>query len=202
MPIIVNKKEKKARILDAAVRVFSRQGLRNTKISEIADEADIGKGTIYEYFKSKDEIFAAAFGYFMEELENTIAKRLYKIHDPLEKLRAYFESWMDVLEGENRKYLEIVLDFWAEGIRQREDTPFVNLEHLYIENIKVLDALLSGCVSAGEIKPVDTRLIASILLGALDGLMLQIVMFRDAFDGGSAIRLFVNTMIDGLRLKK
>jgi len=200
MPIIVDKKEKRAKILDAAVRIFSRQGLRNTKISDIAEEAGIGKGTIYEYFKSKDEIFSASFLFFIEKLEDIIARRLYKIHNPLEKLNAYFDSWMEVLEGDNREYLEIVLDFWAEGIRQGEESQLVSLVNLYQENIKVLEGILSECVSKGEIKPVETHLMASVLLGALDGILLQMVMFKDSFDGGAAARQFVETMIDGMRI--
>jgi AcrR family transcriptional regulator len=202
MPIIVDKKKKKAAILEASIRIFSRQGLRKTKISDIAEEAGIGKGTIYEYFKSKDEVFAAAFGYFMEKLEGNIAGRLFRIHDPLEKLKAYFDSWMAVLEGEYRDFLEITLDFWAEGIREREESQLINLEHLYTQNIMVLDSLLSECVSKGEIKSIDTRLAASVLLGALDGIMLQMVMFKDSFDGGAAVALFVDTMIEGLRVKE
>ncbi len=199
MPIIVDKKEKKAKILDAAIRIFSRQGRRSTKISDIAEEAGIGKGTIYEYFNSKDEVFAASFDHFMMKLEEVIARRLFRTHDPMDKLQVYFASWIEVFEGEHRDYLEIVLDFWAEGIRGRNDTSLIQLERLYAENIKVLDSILTECVDKGRLKPMDTRLAASILLGALDGLMLQWVLFGDAFDLKKAAELFVNTMIGGLK---
>ena len=90
MPIIVDKKEKRAKILNAAIRVFSKKGRTVTKISDIAEEAGIGKGTIYEYFRSKDEVFSATFNYFMDKQEEVITQRLSSINDPLEKLRAYF----------------------------------------------------------------------------------------------------------------
>jgi AcrR family transcriptional regulator len=202
MPIIVDKEKKKAAILEAAIRVFSRQGLRKTKISDIAEEAGIGKGTVYEYFKSKDEVFAASFGYFLERLEEIIARRLFRIRDPLEKLLAYFQSWTDVLEGKSKEYMEIVLDYWAEGIREREESQLINMETMYEENILVLETILAECVADGKIRPVNTRIIASVMLGALDGILLQMVIFKPSFDGGAAVRLFVETMIEGMRIKE
>lgn len=199
MPIIVDKKEKKAKILEAAIHVFSQQGLRNTKISDIAEAASIGKGTIYEYFRSKDEIFAASFSYFMEKMENIIARRLFRIHDPLEKLNAYFESWIEVLVDHCSGYLEIMLDFWAEGIRDREENKYISMEKLYDENTMVLENILSECLSQGKIRHVDTRLTASVLLGTLDGILLQMILFKDSFDGTAAVRQFVEIMIGGLR---
>src|SRR5215510_13262218 len=47
-------------ILDAAMRVFSRRGLHKTNLEEVAREAGISKGTIYLYFKSKEDLFIAA----------------------------------------------------------------------------------------------------------------------------------------------
>jgi len=199
MPKIVNKEEKKAKILEASIRVFSKNGLNNTKISDIAENASIGKGTIYEYFKSKDEIFAASFTFHMEKFEQSISRRLFRIQDPLEKMRAYFSAWSEVFEGEHLEYLEIVLDFWAEGVRKRDDSMMIDLNKFYSENRDMLDNLLSECVSKGEIKKVDTKLIASIMLGALDGILIQWVMDRKVFKMKEAVLLFVETMIDGLK---
>ena len=60
-PKIIDKEAKKAEILQAAMQVFSRKGVAKTRMADIAVAAGIGKGTIYEYFRSKEEIFAAAF---------------------------------------------------------------------------------------------------------------------------------------------
>lgn len=199
MPRIVNKEEKKGQILEAAVKVFSKKGLNNTKISDIAEEAAIGKGTIYEYFKSKDEVFTASFHYFMENFEKGLSHRLYRIQDPMEKLRAYFSAWSDIFEGKYLDYIEIVLEFWAEGVRQRDDSWKIDLNSIYSQNRDMLDFLLSDCVSKGEIKRVDTKLIASTMLGALDGILIQWILDRKSFDIKEATRLFIQTMINGLK---
>ena len=56
---------KRELIIHAAIKVFGRTGLEKGKIADIAREAGIGKGTVYEYFRSKDELFQAIEEYFI-----------------------------------------------------------------------------------------------------------------------------------------
>jgi AcrR family transcriptional regulator len=60
------KQNKKSLIIEAAARVFANRGYNSTLIAEIATEAGIGKGTIYEYFPSKEDLFFAVFEWFVE----------------------------------------------------------------------------------------------------------------------------------------
>ncbi len=61
MPKIVDKEAKRKKILEASMRVFAKKGVENTKMKDIAKSAGIGKGTIYEYFNSRDEILQKSF---------------------------------------------------------------------------------------------------------------------------------------------
>ena len=62
---------KRAEIMDAAVSIFAKKGYRDTTLDEIAITSEFGKGTIYNYFKSKEEIYSA----IIEE----VSKSLYQI---------------------------------------------------------------------------------------------------------------------------
>ena len=53
----MNAEERKKHILDCAKRLFARNGYYNTQISDIVTEADIARGTVYQYFENKDDIF-------------------------------------------------------------------------------------------------------------------------------------------------
>jgi AcrR family transcriptional regulator len=53
--------DKRRNILDAAIRVFARQGFHSTRVSDIADEAGVAYGLVYHYFKSKDEVLNELF---------------------------------------------------------------------------------------------------------------------------------------------
>jgi AcrR family transcriptional regulator len=202
MPKIVDKQEKTAKILEASVRVFAEKGWRKTKIADIAEAADIGKGTIYEYFRSKDELFAASFQYFMAEAETIIARRLAQIRDPLERLETYISAWAEILDSKNVDYMEIVLDFWAEGIRSKGRSSSLDLMKFYYDNRTFIEHLLEECMTAGRIKPVDTKIAASIIIGGLDGLMIQWIMDKNVFSTKKAVDSFASLVIDGLKREK
>lgn len=201
MPKIVDKQEKSNSILDAAIRVFAKQGVKNTKIADIAEAAQIGKGTVYEYFNSKHDIFAATFEFFMKKIEGVIIQRLDHIQDPLERLKVYFDAWGNILENENLDYMEVLLDFWAEGIRSKRDVHTFGLIDIYKDYRKTIEDLLKECINLGLIKQVKTNIAASILLGTVDGLLLQWIVDRSVFNIQDAINLSARIYIDGL-LKK
>ena len=83
---------KKQLIIEAAIKVFARDGLEKGKIADIAKEAGIGKGTVYEYFRSKDDIFKVIeesvfsdFRIVFEELNSSILSPTKKLSNLLEK---------------------------------------------------------------------------------------------------------------------
>ena len=81
--------DKKMRILQAAVKVFSEKGFHEAKMEKIAEVADVGKGTVYEYFKSKEELFVEMFkagsDYYMRKVKDELdiaccaEEKLYKV---------------------------------------------------------------------------------------------------------------------------
>ena len=199
MPKIIDKKEKKAKILEASIRIFAKQGISNTRMIHIAEAADVGKGTIYEYFQSKDEIVEASFQFFLEGMENTFSRKLVGVADPLEKLSAYMFAWADVLGSEYLDYVEIILDFWAEGIRTKGKFATVDLLKFYEETRTMLEGILDECVKKKKIKPVNTTVVASVIIGALDGLIIQWVMDRNVLAIKTAIHTLAKVIIEGLK---
>ena len=61
MPRAVTATDRRRQILDAAVRVFARQGFHSCRVSDIADEAGVAYGLVYHYFRSKDEVMNELF---------------------------------------------------------------------------------------------------------------------------------------------
>src|SRR5260370_27614713 len=78
--------DKRAAILRAATRVFARNGYFNSKVAEIARAAGVADGTVYLYFKSKEEILHSIFDRTMEEAIAEGRKLIEKLSDPREKL--------------------------------------------------------------------------------------------------------------------
>src|SRR6266852_4556296 len=79
--------DKRAVILRAATRVFARNGYFNSKVADIARAADVADGTVYLYFKSKEEILHSIFDQNMAEAIAACRKLTENSRDPREKLR-------------------------------------------------------------------------------------------------------------------
>jgi len=174
-PKIIDKKQKKEKILKAAMKVFASKGVANTIMNDIAKEACIGKGTIYEYFKSKDEMIVEAFNYFINQLNSELEKDLQKLTDPIEKLKTMISTLVKFTEKSLTETIEIILDFWAEGIRQKYETKtyILNLKETYNDYRNIIIKILEDGIKENKIKKVNTKNVASIIIAILDGIMLQ-----------------------------
>src|SRR3982751_6735826 len=79
--------DKRGAILRAAIRVFAHNGYFNSKVADIAREAGVADGTVYLYFKSKEEILHSIFDRGMEEAITEARQQIAAVSDPREKLR-------------------------------------------------------------------------------------------------------------------
>src|SRR5947199_7491595 len=78
---------KRESILRAATRVFARNGYFNSKVADIASAAGVADGTVYLYFKSKEEILHSIFDRGVDNAITEARQQLEAISDPREKLR-------------------------------------------------------------------------------------------------------------------
>ena len=86
-------KGKREQILEAVLGLFMEEGLKGMKVSAIARRADVGKGTVYEYFKSKEELFLGAVAYGIEQLSVMVNEKL----EMTESFRGSFDSIIDCI---------------------------------------------------------------------------------------------------------
>ena len=93
--------EKYQRILDAAVAVFAERGFFSSRVADIADRADVADGTVYLYFKSKEEILMTAINTAFDAFMSLARTELKKLSDPAERLRRLAFLHLDAL-GSNR----------------------------------------------------------------------------------------------------
>ena len=99
--------DKPQQIIEAAVRVFARKGYYNSRVSDIAREAGIAAGTIYLYFKTKDDILVTLFRDKMAEFVGALRKAIAGEPDPASKIRRLVSLHFCMLE-ENPQLAEVV----------------------------------------------------------------------------------------------
>ena len=182
-PRIVDKTEKKAAILEAAMKQFARKGIAATKMTDIAEEAGIGKGTIYEYFPTKEAIFNEAFNVFYTSMDRELMQIVHSDLPVSAKLEALMEKSLSMLIRDDPDFATIMMDFWAEGIRNKDDNSgMTKLDELYKNYRKLLADLIQEGIDNGEFRPLSPVSTASIIMGALDGIYLQWFLDKSAID--------------------
>ena len=201
-PKIVNKEEKKQEILKAAMRMFAQNGVVNTKMTDIAAAAGIGKGTIYEYFRSKEDIFADAYGHIFLETEKRIGNVLESRISPEEKLRKLMNVTIEeFLVGDGGEFAGIMMSFWSEGVRNKNERimEIIDLKKIYSEYRIMISGILEEGISRGQFRDMDTHVAASVIIGAMDGILLQYIMDRNVFSPEKAIEVLLDSFLRGIR---
>jgi AcrR family transcriptional regulator len=100
-------------ILVIATEIFARQGLRGTDVQEIADRCEIGKGTVYRYFPSKDELFLATVHRVNARMIDALREVIRQELDPIERLERLIERFLLFFE-ENSDFVEVLIQERAE----------------------------------------------------------------------------------------
>jgi TetR/AcrR family fatty acid metabolism transcriptional regulator len=156
--------DKRAAILRAAIRVFAHNGYFNSKVADIAREAGVADGTVYLYFKSKEEILHSIFDRSVDEAVADARKQLDGISDPREKLRQIARLHLERL-GADRD-LAVVFQ-----VELRGSTKF--MEEFSAAGFAEYLALIRSTFEEGQRAGVfradlNAKIVAKILFGALD----------------------------------
>ena len=195
-------KDKKDRIIEAAARVFAQKGYAGSSVADIAVKAEIGKGTIYAYFDSKEDLFFAVFEWFI--LQTGTAAKVSVSHlggSATQRLEVLSDSIMGMWD-EIQDVFTLTMEFWAASsssqIRDRFKEAF---RRLYNEFRGLVVALIRDGIERGEFRPdVDSASIAAALVGTWDALFIQ-AWFEKKFDPLITARNFLKVVIRGLSNK-
>ena len=204
MTRIVDKQAKKLEILRAAIGAFAKIGVANTKMVDIAVAAKIGKGTIYEYFRNKEDIFAEAYSLVYGETEAKVRAVLEGNLDPESKLRRLMTTTVDGLLGEGGEFAKIIMDFWSEGIRNKSArvTEIIDLKQVYTDYRLMISGILEEGVRNGVFRVENSSLTASVLIGAMDGIVLQWILDPKVLDPREAVGVLLESYLSGIRARR
>lgn len=167
--------QKKEIIREAAVKVMSSKGFHNTKAAEIAREADVAVGTIYNYFENKEDILDYIFEYELE-------KRMDFFKNIKNKKFGYWEKIGKFLEFH---FNEIKRNIYAGKIlvREKEFTKKNGSDSInkYLNMIPViLKTQVEEAIKNGEIKEdYDSEIVANIIFGAIQGIVERAINNED-----------------------
>lgn len=200
--IIVDKEAKKEKIILAALKVFARKGFVRATISDVALEADIGKGTVYEYFSTKEELIHQGFRVFVRAMGFDFSEILEAPLTAEEKLSAVFRLLVRMVQSDKNDFIQLIFDVWAEGLKSRESKNYIlnELKIFYREYGSILESVLKQGIRDNHFRPdIKPKPLASVMIGMMDGIMVQWLLDKKGFDAEEAVETMIDTILKGIR---
>ena len=186
--------DKRLAISKAAVKVFAQRGFFNAQVADVARSAGVAAGTVYLYFRSKDEILISIFERTMKEAITESRLALDGVSDPVDRLRCLARLHLQRL-GRDRD-LAVVFQ-----VELRQSTKF--MEQLSSSQFRTYlgqlrDAIAEGQASGVFTTTVNPTLAAKALFGALDEMATNWILSRRRYDLASEADAVVNLFVNGL----
>lgn len=187
--------EKRKAILRAATKVFASQGYFNSKVSDIASEAGIADGTVYLYFKSKDEILHSIFDRAMAEFISEGRKELAKLNTATEKLIRIAEMHLSRLGSDRDMAIVFQVELRGSTKHMQQFSAAGFAEYLDIIRQTIIEGQKGG-IFRDDIKPV---ICAKILYGALDEMVTNWILSNRQYPleplAGEVLKIFLGGIL-------
>lgn len=169
--------DKFAAILRGAIQVFARSGYFNAKVAEVARAAGVADGTVYLYFKNKDDLLVSIFNTVMAEFNARLRQELAAIADPQQQLRHFAKLHFESMEADRDLAVVFQVEF-------RHSTKFMEQfsETMLADYLKMLREILERGQKQGVFRAsLNPKIIAKVIFGALDEMVTNWVLSHHNF---------------------
>jgi TetR/AcrR family fatty acid metabolism transcriptional regulator len=174
--------DKRERILTAAERIFARHGFFAAKVSDVAKEAGVADGTIYLYFKSKDDLLISLFERRMQQVNDTLRTAIEGIASPRAQLSAFIKAYLRLVHDEPSaaEVLTIELRQSSKFMKEYENPQFADF-------LRMLGGIIAAAQDKGELDSgIPPHVAARMIFGMLDELALAWVLTKQSFGTSAA----------------
>ena len=155
-------------ILDAARAVFSREGYAASSVDDVAAEAGIGKGTVYLYFKSKEELYLAALARDFRALTAKARHEMENVPTFREKVEAFFRVRLAYCQA-HEDFLRIYLSEY--GSMSAKTPISKELRRLHRNNMRYVASVVQKALARREIRTASAPALAAALFDISKGLV-------------------------------
>jgi TetR/AcrR family transcriptional regulator, fatty acid metabolism regulator protein len=192
---------KRERILDAAVKVFAAEGFYNARVSQIAEAAGVADGTIYLYFKSKDDLLINLFEDRMEQVNANLREAIATESTAVARLKRIVKLHLEMVEH-NRDMAEVI------SVELRQSSKFIReySNPKFAEFLRTIAGAVVEGQRSGELRAsIDPYVFARALFGALDEIALAWLVkhqgSKASIELPRAAEQLGDLFIDGLRAR-
>lgn len=168
-------REKEARIKSikkSAGRLFAKKGFSNVSMAEIAADAEVSKGTLYLYFKSKEELYFSLIEPILEQHRKLIAEVIENDDEmPDEKLRKFFYYFADTYPNDPEVH-QAYMYFRAEEIQPLfSEGRYKQVEKRMAKNVQMIEDVITEGIRRGIFRPINPRAVSGIVWSLVMGIL-------------------------------
>jgi AcrR family transcriptional regulator len=158
---------RKEEILEAAAKFFAERGYSDANTQDLADLLQVGKGTVYRYFPTKQCLFLAAVDRLMQLLEKKIDVCIQTHHDFLDQMTAVVKTYLRFC-AEHPEFAELIVQERAQFKDRKKPTFFAYRE----ASIERRRGLIENLIAEGRVRPIPANRVAEVLGDLLHGTMI------------------------------
>lgn len=171
-------KPKYKQIIEAAVIVIAQHGYHHAQVSKIAKQAGVADGTIYLYFKNKEDILISVFQEKMGEIVEKIEGELKGKQTASQKLALLVEKHFEILSSDSNLAIVTQLE-----LRQSSKDLRLKINAVLKRYLIVVDGILQEGIESGEFKKdLNYKLARQMIFGTLDEVVTTWVMNEQKYD--------------------
>jgi len=188
--------KRREQIVIAAIKLFSQKGFVKTTLKDLAEEAGLSYGNVYDYVGNKEDIFLLVHEFVTGEADQGLANSMENVDDPLEKLKRMIHSEFEL----SNKWSGAILFVY-------QDIHVLNKELLHkllrkeSEHVKKFRNVLDACIEKGHLRNFNTQVLANLIKIMIDSWVIKRWDLRGItqFQMENAI---VNLVLNGLSSEK
>ncbi len=189
-------------IQEAALRVIARKGMSAATMQEIAEEAGVAKGTLYLYFRDRDELVEKTFENVIQQLHAKVDAALATDMPFDQKLRAVMSAKIAFFR-DNREFFRLYISLrMPEGTPQQQARQKRQCHPEYQNRVKAIARLLEEAMERGEVRRVDPYRLALFIIEGSTAIVLQRLSEEVSPGEESDVDLIMGTILDGISLQK
>lgn len=188
--------DKRQQIIKAALKVFSQKGFHEAKVDEIAQLADVGKGTVYEYFSSKAELFQEMFREGMQFY-------LRNLNSDLKPAMTCREKFLQIAHMHLKfvvHYKDLAKITMTEQMYFNEDFRKWIWENK-VQKVKLLEQIIEEGITKGEFRGVDANAAALAFTGALGAMFSPLVFTKSKANYKELLEPVMDIIFNGLLVR-
>ncbi len=189
---------RKDQIMNAAQSVVVSKGYDQSRMDDIVEKAQLSKGAIYWYYKSKKEVYLSLVDYWFKEYSTGVLERLKKNKSASNQLKTLFEYFIKQFD-KNPATFKILIEFWRmSGL----DPDFnIKVQEIYSQFLEYIIEIIEEGIDTGEFKKVDPRITALSILINIEGIHWFTLFDKSGVEAHEYIDTISEFILNGLKKK-